>query len=143
MTINQFVCSENKKIFNPKGSLRKLLDINSKTYTNFGEIYLTKIKYKTIKGWKCHKKMNSNIFLLQGKILFVLLKKINDKKYYFDEQILSVNKINHIYIPKNNFFAFCGLSKKQSTLLNFASVPHNKNELIEKELNFFNYKWKI
>lgn len=142
MSIKQVVYSENKKIYNPKGSLRKLLDINSKTYTNFGEIYLTKIKYKTIKGWKCHKQMNSNIFLLEGETLFVLLKKIN-KKYYFDEQILSVNKINHIYIPKNNYFAFCGLSKKQSTLLNFASVPHNKNESIEKELNFFNYKWKI
>ena len=79
MSSTQIISEKSKRIFNAKGSLRKLLDINSKNYLKFGEIYFSKIKYNKIKGWKKHKKIDSNIFLLSGKVLFVTVKKTNNK----------------------------------------------------------------
>ena len=142
MSLTQIISNKSIKISNPKGNLNKLLDINSRTYSKFGEVYLTKIKYNKIKGWKKHKKIDSNIFLINGSVLFIIVNKINNK-ISFKEYFLSIKKNNHIYIPKNNFFAFQGLSKTPAVLLNLASLPHNKNETIEKKINNFKYKWKI
>jgi dTDP-4-dehydrorhamnose 3,5-epimerase len=142
MSSTQIISEKSKRIFNAKGSLRKLLDINSKNYSKFGEIYISKIKYNKIKGWKKHKKIDSNIFLLSGRVLFVSVKKINNR-FFFYEHFLSSVKNDYIFIPKNNFFAFYGLSKKEAVILNLASFPHSKNETIEKKISYFNYKWKI
>ncbi len=129
------------KIINNKyGNLRKLLDKKSSSYNSFGEIYLTNIKYKKIKGWKYHKKMISNIFLISGKVKFVVVKKMNNK-IDFCEFILNSKDYNQIFIPNKTFFAFTGLSKKESTLINFASILHNDKESVNLKLNEFSYKW--
>ena len=105
MTLTQITSNKSIRIFNAKGNLNKLMDIYSSSYSKFGEIYLTKIKYNNIKGWKKHKKINSNIFLISGRVVFIIVKKIKNK-FTFQEYFLSTHKNNHIYIPKNNFFAF-------------------------------------
>ena len=142
MTSTQITSNKSIRIFNPKGNLNKLMDIHSSSYSKFGEIYLTKIKYNKVKGWKKHKKIDSNIFLISGSVVFIIVKKIKNK-FIFHEYFLSVSKNNHIYIPKNNFFAFQGLSKNPAILLNLASLPHDKNETLEKKISYFSYKWKV
>lgn len=67
------------------------------------------------------------------------VKKINNR-FFFYEHFLSLFKNDYIFIPKNNFFAFYGLSIKEAVILNLAFFPHYKNKTIEKKINFFNYK---
>ena len=141
MNLKQVQLSKCKNIYNQKGNLKKLLDLESKSFLSFGEIYLTKIKYRNIKGWKSHKKMNSNIFLLSGKVMFIIVE-IKKKEIKFHEYILSMKTNDHIFIPKNKFFSFYGLSKTQSVLLNLSSIKHDTNETVEKNLDYFEYKWK-
>tara|TARA_B110000444_G_C18596114_1_gene480781 strand:- start:201 stop:602 length:402 start_codon:yes stop_codon:yes gene_type:complete len=122
-------------IINKLGSLSKLISKNDKYFNKFGEAYLTKIKHNKIKGWKLHKKMISNIFLIKGKVEFVIFK---DNKFYK----LQLNKnFNRIFINKNTYFAFKGLSEKESILINFSSTVHDKNESETIPLKKFSYKW--
>ena len=140
---------ENKKIItskinlisNQKGNIIKLIDKYSDTYVKFGELYLTKIKPNKIKAWKMHLLMTSNLFILVGKVKFVIVKKINKEIKYISYE-LSANKINHISIPKKTIFGFKGLSDKDSIIINLASIPHSKNESVSYKLREFNYNWK-
>lgn len=140
MNLKKVKIYKSKKIYNINGNLSKLLSKKSLSYKNFGELYLTNIKYKSIKGWKYHKKMISNIFLISGKVKFVIVEKKNNK-IIFVEHILSSENKNHIYIPNKTYFAFTGLSKTESTLINFASIVHDKKESLSFNLSEFNYKW--
>ena len=79
MNLKKVKIYKSKKIYNINGNLSKLLSKKSLSYKNFGELYLTNIKYKSIKGWKYHKKMISNIFLISGKVKFVIVEKKNNK----------------------------------------------------------------
>ena len=140
MSITKVKCFKSIKISNPKGDLLKLINKQSETYSSFGEIYLTSIKFDAVKAWKMHKKMNSNIFLLEGEVKFVVaIYKI--KKVLFKEFYLSKKEYNHIFIPSNTFFGFKGLEKSKSTLLNFASIVHSDREVINKNKTYFDYKW--
>ena len=39
------------------------------------------------------------------------------------------------------WFAFQGLSDKENILLNFSSIKHSSNEVINKDINSFDYNW--
>lgn len=141
MKLKKPILKNSLLIRNNKGNLKKLIDNKSLLYNGFGELYITSIKKNNIKGWKLHKKMHSNIFLVSGKVMFVSVN-ILKTKYLYKEYLLDSNKNNHIYIPPNIYFSFKGLSNTTSILINFSSIRHNDSEVINKKLNFFEYKWK-
>ena len=112
MSSTQIISEKSKRIFNAKGSLRKLLDINSKNYSKFGEIYISKIKYNKIKGWKKHKKIDSNIFLLSGKVLFVTVKKQIINFFFMNTFYLLLKMIIFLYL-KIIFLLFMAYQKRK------------------------------
>lgn len=135
------ILKSSKLIINKKGNLKKLLNKKSILYKSFGELYSTSIKYNMIKGWKLHKSMVSNIFLISGKVKFVFVI-TNKKNIVFEEFSLDEKRKNHIFIPSNIFYGFKGLSKSTSILINLSSTLHSEKELINKKLDYFDYKWK-
>ena len=57
---------------NPKGNIIKLLN-EKDDFTNIrGEVYISKIGKNKIKAWKKHIKANLNLFLIRGKVKFVI-----------------------------------------------------------------------
>ena len=135
------ILKNSKLILNKKGNLKKLLNKKSIFYKSFGELYSTSIKYNMIKGWKLHKSMVSNIFLISGKVKFVFVI-TNKRNIVFEEFSLDEKRKNHIFIPSNIFYGFKGLSKSASILINLSSTLHSDKELINKKLDYFDYKWK-
>lgn len=127
-----------KKKFNNKGSVIKL--IQSSKLNKFGELYISIIKKRKIKGWKFHNKMNMNLFVIQGKVRFVFYNLIEKK---FLEIINSDKSSKRIFVPKKTWFAFQNLSSSQSKILNFSNIVHDPKESQNVNLNFFSYKWKI
>ena len=73
-----------KNIFSQKGNVLTFLKKGQNGYKGFGEIYFSTIKPKKIKGWKKHKKMNMNIFVISGKVKFVFY---DDKRKKFYKKI--------------------------------------------------------
>ena len=59
------------KISNRKGKIIKILSKNSRNFKKFGEVYLSHVKYNSIKAWKKHSLANINLTVIKGKVKFV------------------------------------------------------------------------
>jgi dTDP-4-dehydrorhamnose 3,5-epimerase len=120
-----------KVIFNPKGNIMKYMNQNDKHYVKFGEIYFTWIKKNYLKGWKFHTKMHMNLTVPVGKIRCIFYDKKSNKKSIFN---LSEKNFGTLYVPPKIWFAFQNLDKKKNSLLvNFSNIVHDKNETINKD----------
>lgn len=120
-----------KTIFNFKGNIIKFIKKNDKNYKKFGELYFTWVKNNYLKGWKFHKKMHMNLTVPVGKIRCMFYDKKTNKKIILD---LSENKPGTLYVPPKIWFAFQNIDKKKDSLLiNFSNIIHNKNETINKD----------
>lgn len=122
------------------GHILKLINNKSINFQKFGELYISNVNSQEIRGWKYHKKMVSNIFILRGKFKFVFF---NQDKYHFKKIELDENENKNLYIPPKVWFAFQGLSRGANTLLNLSNIIHSDNEVINKDINTFKYEWKI
>ena len=121
-----------KTIFNSKGNIIKFIKKNDKNYMKFGEVYFTWIKKDYLKGWKFHKKMHMNLIVPVGKIRCFFYDKKRNKKISFS---LSDKKSGTLYVPPKIWFAFQNIDKKKDSLLvNFSNIIHDKNETINKDL---------
>ena len=120
-----------KVIFNPKGNIMKYMNQNDKHYVKFGEIYFTWIKKNYLKGWKFHTKMHINLTVPVGKIRCIFQDKKSKKQSNFN---LSEKNFGTLYVPPKIWFAFQNLDKKKNSLLvNFSNIVHDKNETINKD----------
>ena len=82
---------KNRKIYNPKGSIFKVLQKNIK------EVYFSEINPKNIKAWKLHAAITSYIQLIKGEVVFVLFK---SKKFHI-YKLTEKKKWNFDYTKKN------------------------------------------
>ena len=121
-----------KTIFNSKGNIVKFMKKSDDNYMKFGEVYFTWIKKNYLKGWKFHKKMHMNLTVPVGKIRCIFYDKNINKKIVFN---LSEKKSGTLYVPPKIWFAFQNIDKKKDSLLvNFSNIIHDKNETINKDL---------
>lgn len=128
-----------KVIPNKLGSVMKFLVNNDDFYNNFGEVYFSNISEKKIKCWKLHTKMQMNISVPIGKVLFVFKLESEDKFYstYLGERYYKL-----LNIKPGIWFGFQGLAKR-NLVCNFADIPHKDKEVIKKNKNYFRFNgWK-
>ena len=131
-----------KIISNPLGNVYHGLKAEESSFIQFGEAYFSTIPKGTVKPWKKHKLMTLNIIVPVGKIKFVLCdqRKKSDTNGRFFEISLSLENYFRLTIPPNIWMAFQGIDEN-NMLLNVANISHDPNEIVRKELDFFNYKW--
>ena len=115
-----------------EGFIMHALKKNETDFNEFGEAYFSSVNYKSIKGWKKHTKMISNLIVPIGEIRFV----------FFDDRLGSITKgmFLEVYLKKENYsrlcvqpgiwMAFQGMSKNLNVLLNISSILHDPNETI-------------
>ena len=126
-------------ISNNKGNIMKYINSKDTYFKKFGEIYFSKISYKKIKCWKLHTKMQMNISVPIGKVLFVFKLENKDSFYttYLGERYYKI-----LNIKPGIWFGFQGLEKK-NLVCNFANIPHKDKEVRKKNKNYFNFDgWK-
>ena len=68
-----------KIISDDRGKVMHMLRKDSAIFDKFGEIYFSKIRKKSIKAWKMHKKNICNILVISGCVQFVF---INNNKFF-------------------------------------------------------------
>ncbi len=128
-----------KKIDCDGGNIFHALKVNEPSFKKFGEAYFSFIDFEYIKGWKKHLKMTCNLIVPIGNVKFVFF----DSNFQFiSEEIIGENDYIRITIPPNIWFAFQGISKKSSLILNISDIPHADNEIERLSLNEFQYNWK-
>lgn len=132
-----------KKFVNEKGNVFHAIKSTDDSFISFGEAYFSEVNFGAIKGWKKHNKMILNLIVPFGEIKFVLFDDRNSSDTYqkFYEIILGESNYQRISIPPGIFVAFQGVSQGRNMLLNIASIPHDPDEAINKDLFEFSYKW--
>tara|TARA_B110000008_G_scaffold34633_1_gene30757 strand:- start:495 stop:908 length:414 start_codon:yes stop_codon:yes gene_type:complete len=129
---NKNISVKKLKIFtNSKGNVflcykEKVIDKKIK----IKEIYFTEIKYKKIKGWIKHKKISCNFVVPVGRIKFMFL---DEKKKKITKIIVGKNNYRRISVPKNIWFAFEGLAKPISLVVNYLDKINDNNDVLKKK----------
>ena len=131
-----------KIIYNPLGNVYHGLKAKESSFLKFGEAYFSTIPKGTIKPWKMHMRMTLNIIVPVGEIKFVLFDEREESKSNgcFYEVTLSLQNYLRITIPPNIWVAFRG-EGINNVILNIADLSHDPDEVVRKDLDFFNYKW--
>lgn len=112
-------------------------------FSGFGEAYFSSVEHKVIKGWKRHFEMILNIAVPIGHIRFILFDDRDNSKTKgcYQEVILSRNNYQRLTVPPMIWFAFEGIAKDSSLLLNLASIPHKKEEQENLPLDQIEFDW--
>ena len=136
-----------KKISNPKGDLYKLIQIKKDNFKNFGECYISEVKFGKIKAWKQHLSQTQNIIVFNGKLKIVLFDGRKNSKTFKKINIFKLglkNKFAKIQIPPLIWYGFKGLSKDSAKIINLTDRPHHstKHRNLEIENKIINYDWK-
>ena len=113
---------------NLKGDIYKIINKKSKNFSGFGELYLSSLNKGMSKGWNFHKKMTLNLFVVKGRVMFFLKR---DKKVFRINLNEDQNEI--LTIKPKVWVKMVNLSLKESKIINFANLVHNKNEIIKNE----------
>ena len=113
---------------NLKGDIYKIINKKSKNFSGFGELYLSSLNKGMSKGWNFHKKMTLNLFVVKGRVMFFLKR---DKKVFRINLNEDQNEI--LTVKPKVWVKMVNLSLKESKIINFANLVHDKNEIIKKE----------
>lgn len=126
------------RIPNHKGSIFHALKKSEQDFVSFGEAYFSQINYQEVKGWKKHTRMHLNLIVPAGTIRFVIY---CGKEKQFREFVIGENNYGRLHIPPGFWMAFQGVGEGLNILLNIASIEHDPEEVIKKEIDKINYKW--
>jgi dTDP-4-dehydrorhamnose 3,5-epimerase len=141
MSLDEILISKLTKINNINGDILKIIKKSDENFKEFGEAYLSSIKFKAIKGWKLHSQMIMNLVVPVGSVRFVFFLDDDKTEKNFRIEELSGSKGNRLTIPPGIWFGFQGLSKPDNLVLNIASMEHDENEIRRKELNEIKFSW--
>lgn len=108
-------------------------------YMGFGEAYFSLVEFGRVKAWKRHLQMTLNLVVPVGRVRFVFI----DSKGLVQEEITGENHYVRLTVPPGIWFGFQGISEGSSLLLNIANIEHSPEEIERKELNEFEYDWRI
>ena len=125
------------------GNVLHAMKTEDNGFNGFGEAYFSTVEHKVIKGWKRHFEMTLNIVVPIGHIRFVLFDDRDNSKTkgFYQEVSLSRNNYQRLTVPPMIWFAFEGIAKESSLLLNLASIPHRKEEQENLSLDEIRHKW--
>jgi len=126
-----------KQIHNPKGDVFHAMKKSDAGFAGFGEAYFSTIYKDDIKGWKKHTEMTLNLVVPIGVIKFVVYDE-NTKEFF--SITLSQNNYQRLTVKPNVWMAFRGIDEN-NMLLNLASIEHDPNEAVNRELNEIKYEW--
>ena len=120
------------------GNIMRILKKKNLTKGGFGEAYFSKIKFRSIKAWKYHKKMFFNLTVPVGKVKFVFY---SEKDNRFRVIEIGEKKYSRITVPPKIWFGFKGIGKSESIILNITNIEHNPKEIIRRKKNQIKFKW--
>ena len=126
-----------KQINHPKGNVYHAMKSSDYGYDGFGEAYFSTINKEDIKGWKKHTKMTLNIIVPVGEIEFIFY---DEDEGAFESIKLSHKNFQRLTLKPNIWMAFRGIDS-YNMLLNLASIEHDPEESINKNIEDIKYAW--
>ena len=125
------------------GNVMHAIKNNDQGFSEFGEAYFSIVNSGKIKAWKRHRKMICNFVVPQGEIKIVLVDEKEEQENVFHQITLSTKNYIRLTVPPMIWVGFQGLSKKESILLNIASIVHDPDETDNKGIQEIEYDWSV
>lgn len=135
-----------RQIADERGAVFHVIKRSSETFTSFGEVYLSKVNFSVVKGWKRHNKMTQNFSVPYGKIKLVLYDGRVDSVSFgkINEIVMDANdNYVRVTVPNGIWYSFKCISTNYSLLLNVADMEHDKTEVEVCDItnDFIPYQW--
>ena len=141
LTLDDILVTQLHSIDTPGGNVSHALKDTDPGFVGFGEAYFSRIKHDSIKAWKCHSAMTSNLVVAVGKVKFVFCLRASLGESVFREEIVLASHPKRITVPPGIWFGFRGLSTEESLILNIANLKHNPSEVLRLDFENINYDW--
>jgi len=136
-----------KKIPDERGSIYHMLRSDEEIFSDFGEIYFSKIYPDTVKGWHIHKEMILNYAVILGMIKLVLYDDREDSDTNGNLMEIFMGDDNYILVkvPRLVWNGFKGIGNGTAIVANCASIPHHPDEISRKDpfTKDIDYDWEI
>ncbi len=144
--IEDIILSPLSQLKNNEGKVMHMIRNDSIMFDKFGEIYFSTITPRSIKAWRLHKKMISNLAVIYGKVKIVVFDNRKTSSSYRELQEFSLGPDNYyrITIPPGIWTGFQSLDKKRESIIaNCASIIHQPNEVERLDYNssLIPYEW--
>jgi dTDP-4-dehydrorhamnose 3,5-epimerase len=113
-------------------------------FNGFGEAYFSIVEYGTVKAWKRHRSMTSNLIVPAGVVRFVMFDdyRKKDKSNLFEEITLSKENYCRLTVPPMVWFGFKGKGKNLNLVLNIADIKHDPMESDHKNIEEIEFDWR-
>ena len=134
---NKVLIKKLKRIPVVGGDIIKIVSKNDEAYEGFGETYFSLINNNSIKCWKRHSKVTSNIVVPFGKVRFVFF----DGDKSFHEVILDDKCSTKLTIKPGIWFGFQGLNSPHSIVMNLIDSVHDPKESEKMKKEDLNFNW--
>jgi dTDP-4-dehydrorhamnose 3,5-epimerase len=129
--IDGVVLTPLKQIFDERGKVMHMLNVNSPTFTSFGEIYFSCTYPGVVKAWHLHQEMTLNYAVVQGEIKIVLFddRPTSPTRGQVDEIFVSPENYMLVTVPPNVWNGFKCVGIESAIVANCATIPHDPSEI--------------
>ena len=129
--IDGVVLTPLKQIFDERGKVMHMLNVNSPTFTSFGEIYFSCTYPGVVKAWHLHQEMTLNYAVVQGEIKIVLFddRPTSPTRGQVDEIFVSPENYMLVTVPPNVWNGFKCVGIQSAIVANCATIPHDPSEI--------------
>ena len=137
MTIDGVVVTQLKQIADERGKVMHMLKSSDPHFVRFGEIYFSVINPGVIKGWYLHKEMILNYAVPYGSVKLVLFdnRENSSTRKNIQEILLDQDHYCLVTVPPLIWGSFKGVGSDIAIVANCASIPHDPDEIIRKDLH--------
>jgi len=137
-----------KKIPDDRGAIFHMLKSTDPEFTQFGEIYFSKIYPGVVKAWHIHTKMTLNYAVVSGMIKLVLFdnRDSSSTKGELTEIILGDENYSLVTIPPMVWNGFMGIGTSAAIVANCSDIPHDPDEIKRMDpmdASIIDYDWSI
>lgn len=128
--------SPRRVIVDPRGDVLHMLKRTDAEFSEFGEIYFSRVLSGQRKTWRRHRLATSQIAVPVGSVRFALF---DDRKGsltsgHHDSCIIGESHHHLLTIPPLIWYAFENAGAATALIANCSSLPHDPNESDRREL---------
>jgi dTDP-4-dehydrorhamnose 3,5-epimerase len=116
-------------------------------FSEFGEIYFSRVFPGAVKAWHIHEKMTLNYAVPHGNIKFVLYDEREGSATYGEVNEIFLGEDNYqlVTVPPLIWNGFKGLGAEAALVANCSTLPHDPSEIrrLDPESSQIPYDWAL
>ncbi len=138
-------CVDLKVIPLEDGAILHMLRADNDFFTQFGEVYFSELKPRSIKAWKTHSEQSQRITVPYGLLRVAIYDPRPQSPTHglIQEVILGREQHKLLNIPPNVWYGFINLSDSMALICNCTDLAHDPTECLRKLKDdpTIPYKW--